>query len=234
MPAPRELPARPNLDHLKNEAKSLRRAHARGDADAAARVRAAIGSQRDVRLLDAQRVIANEYGYAKWSELRDVVKAKLNAANSVAGDPIKHPLTTRAQVAIAIARGVAGAYGYTGASRYHVALGVLREGENAAVGALQRAGVPLRELRRALERELPSRGNSVGIGTSLDASTEELALIALAKDEAIERGRSFIASEHLFLALLRSQESNTGGLFANHGITYENFSQHLESVLSGV
>jgi hypothetical protein len=233
MPAPRGLPARPNLEHLKNEAKSLQRAHAHGDAEAAARVRATIGDQREFRLLDAQRVIAHEYGYAKWSALRDAVEEKLNAAGSVAGDPMKHPLTTRAQVAIAIARGVAAAYGYAGASAYHVALGVLREGDNAAVGALHRADVPLRELRRALERELPGRGSSAGIGTSLDASTDELALIARARDEAIERGRSFIASEHLFLALLRSQESNTRGLFANHGITYESFSRHLESVLSG-
>jgi len=232
MPAPRGLPARPNLDHLKNEAKSLHRAYSRGDADAVARVRAAIGDQREFRLLDAQRVIANDYGYAKWSELRAAVDATLNTAG-VTGAPIEHPLTTRAQVAIAIARGVAGAYGHVGASPYHVALGVLREGENAAVGALHRAGVPLRELRHALERALPGRGNSPGIGTPLDAGPEELALIELAKHEAIERGRSFIASEHLFLALLRRQESTIDRLFANYGITYASFSQHLEYVLSG-
>ena len=233
MPVPRELPARPNLDHLKNEAKALHRAYVRGDADAAARARAAIGEHRDFRLLDAQRVIAYEYGCARWSELRAAVEARLSTADATPGVPIAHPLTTRAQVAIAIARGVASAYGYAGAGAPHIALGVLREGENAAVGALHRAGVPLRELRHALEHALPARGNSAGIGTSLDASPEELALIALARHEAIERGRSFIASEHLLLALLRSPESTTVRLFADYGISYSSFSAHLASILSG-
>lgn len=233
MPAPRELPARPNLDHLKNEAKSLHRAYARGDDNAASRVRAVVGDRREFKLLDAQRVVAKEYGFDKWSELRAAVEEKLKTVDAAQGDRVTHPLTTRAQVAIAIARGVAGASGYTGASANHVALGVLREGENAAVGALHRGGVPLRELRHALERALPNRGTSAGIGASLTATPEELALVALAKQEAIERGRSFIASEHLFLALLRSQESISGKLFADYGITYASFSQQLESVLGG-
>jgi hypothetical protein len=49
----RALPARPNLDHLKRQAKELLRRQPQ------------IG-----RLRDAQRVIAQEYGFDSWDALR--------------------------------------------------------------------------------------------------------------------------------------------------------------------
>jgi len=66
----RSLPARPDLDHLKHEAKALHKAFRDGDADAARRVIAAIGDQHAIKLTDAQRVIAREYGFPTWARLR--------------------------------------------------------------------------------------------------------------------------------------------------------------------
>src|SRR3954454_10352028 len=62
----RFLPERPNLDHLKNEAKALHkmlRAQAPG-----------------VKLTDAQRQLAREYGFSTWAKLRAHVQ------NARAGD----------------------------------------------------------------------------------------------------------------------------------------------------
>src|ERR1044071_9775759 len=52
----RSLPERPNLDHLKNEAKALHKT-----------LRAA---NPDVKLTDAQRQLAREYGFTTWAKLR--------------------------------------------------------------------------------------------------------------------------------------------------------------------
>src|ERR1044071_8982964 len=75
----RELPARPNLDHLKNEAKALLKAHRAGDSSAAERIRAAIGDVRSPRLTDAQRAIAREHGFFTWAQLR----ARVDSTGSV-------------------------------------------------------------------------------------------------------------------------------------------------------
>ena len=79
MPA-RELPARPHLDHLKHEAKALHKAVQAGDPDAIQRVRDAVGDKPVQKLVDAQRVIAREYGFATWARLRAHI-----------GDDAEHP-----------------------------------------------------------------------------------------------------------------------------------------------
>jgi ankyrin repeat protein len=77
------LPERPNIDHLKRQAKELLRLYQAGDATAFARLRnflpraqgkddaaiAALG----LKLHDVQSCIAREYGLASWRSLRDYV-----------------------------------------------------------------------------------------------------------------------------------------------------------------
>ena len=74
------LPANPNLDHLKHQAKDLLRGHASGEPEAAQRIRefhprfnrstdrAIFKSQ--LRLSDAQLTIARERGFASWARLK--------------------------------------------------------------------------------------------------------------------------------------------------------------------
>jgi len=71
----RELPARPHLDHLKGEAKTLHKAWQADDPVALQRVRDAIGDTPERKLLFAQRVIAREYGFHTWAQLRSHVQA---------------------------------------------------------------------------------------------------------------------------------------------------------------
>ena len=90
---PRQLPDSPNLEHLKNQAKSLLRdAHAR-QADALARFAAlpALSNTpadridvNELALHDAQSVIAREHGFASWNALREEVEARtLSASDAV-------------------------------------------------------------------------------------------------------------------------------------------------------
>lgn len=58
-----QLPERPSLEHLKNEAKDLLKSAKKGDASAAQ----AIG---ELKLANAQLAVAREYGFASWSKLK--------------------------------------------------------------------------------------------------------------------------------------------------------------------
>jgi Lon protease-like protein len=87
----RELPVRPNLDHLKSQAKDLLEAFRRQERDALARVLASLPSAHgasfekvaalEFALHDAQSVIAREYGFASFTELRQYVERAAQAAN---------------------------------------------------------------------------------------------------------------------------------------------------------
>lgn len=66
----RSLPERPNLDHLKNEAKALHKTLRAEDPD--------------VKLTDAQRHLAREYGFPTWAKLRTHVQNVRGADDGVA------------------------------------------------------------------------------------------------------------------------------------------------------
>ena len=76
----KQLPTNPNLEHLKNQAKALLKAHQKGLSEANSRIRefhpewsrSSMASVRhaDISLSDAQWVIAREYGFYSWSKLK--------------------------------------------------------------------------------------------------------------------------------------------------------------------
>ena len=72
-----ELPARPNLEHLKKEAKLLLRGSLQAEATAIERFREAhVTYSTDApKLADAQHVIAREYGFDNWAKLKAHVGA---------------------------------------------------------------------------------------------------------------------------------------------------------------
>jgi ankyrin repeat protein len=82
---PRELPARPNLEQLKKQAKSLLHAAQAHDGDALRRFAALPAfsgkpineiNAADLALHDAQSLIAREYGFPSWPALREEVEAR--------------------------------------------------------------------------------------------------------------------------------------------------------------
>src|SRR5262245_36114881 len=81
----RELPARPNLDQLKKQAKSLLAAAQARDADALRRFAILPALSRksldeiaalDLALHDAQSAIAREHGFSSWNALREEVESR--------------------------------------------------------------------------------------------------------------------------------------------------------------
>src|SRR5213596_2532903 len=83
----KSLPARPNLEQLKQQAKDLLKSHKAGDPDAIQRFRQkhpkwSTAAETEIRaakflLSDAQLVIAREYGFASWPKLKQHVEAIL-------------------------------------------------------------------------------------------------------------------------------------------------------------
>ncbi len=92
MPPSSVLPVRPNLEHLRNQAKDLLKAYRSGEPSAIARFRASLPrysllTDDDLRRLslslgDAQRVVAAEYGFPNWLHLRHYVERK-DGANMI-------------------------------------------------------------------------------------------------------------------------------------------------------
>src|SRR5690349_24803484 len=62
-----DLPARPDLDQLRHQAKNLLHAAQRGDPDATARIETVSGR---LILSSAQLALAREYGFASWAKLK--------------------------------------------------------------------------------------------------------------------------------------------------------------------
>ena len=89
-----DLPPRPHLEHLKKQAKQLLHGHATGDPAALQRIHETLPALRDqsveqiaraeFALHDAQSVIAREYGFASWQELRAAVAQKSSTTFSEA------------------------------------------------------------------------------------------------------------------------------------------------------
>src|SRR5215469_14754158 len=73
--ASRELPARPNLEHLKNQARKLLQHGLEADTSAAARFAALGITSEKPKLADALHVIAREHGFETWPALKLNVEA---------------------------------------------------------------------------------------------------------------------------------------------------------------
>lgn len=105
----RRLPASPSLDHLRYQAKDLRKAHTARDAEAAQRLREfhpLFGSaaaddaifRAPLSLADAQLAIAREYGFPSWARLKKHIEKPTLAdhLDSLHHQRIEDPIFRRA------------------------------------------------------------------------------------------------------------------------------------------
>jgi hypothetical protein len=73
-----ELPAHPDLEYYRKQAKHLHRTYAAGDAAAQARVADVLGDRAAERFLlsDAQFVLAQEHGFRTWAEFQAHIQSR--------------------------------------------------------------------------------------------------------------------------------------------------------------
>ena len=89
---PRPLPSRPSFELLKKQAKELRRAFAAGQSAACERIQISHPdythasmeeiTQADLSLRDAQLIIAREYGFDNWDDLKKKVYPKATTSSA--------------------------------------------------------------------------------------------------------------------------------------------------------
>jgi ankyrin repeat protein len=81
-PFSRPLPSRADLPQQKKQAKELLQSFKSGDAEARARVRAALPDKQTIALADAQFVLAREYGFSNWAALKQHIESHAEATTS--------------------------------------------------------------------------------------------------------------------------------------------------------
>ena len=141
------LPARPDFEQLRHQAKDLLRAAQRGDAAAVARINAV--SDR-VILSSAQLALAREYGFPSWARLKSEVERRdiLNSRDltRLARLLAEHPALATARMRNWCDHKCADPIGYTAMLRFdHDRLGLPRDlpGTGAVARKLIQAGAPV-------------------------------------------------------------------------------------------
>ena len=146
---------------------------------------------------------------------------------------LAYDFTARTRVALAIARGLAAASGSEDLTPAHIALGLIREGENPAVGALQHAGVPLRAIRKEITDELGPRRPPRRGEVALPSTPGEEQVVDRAIAEARQRNHEYVGTEHLLLAILREADSPTAQVFTRKGFGVDTAISHLQAITGG-
>ena len=146
------------------------------------------------------------------------------------------PLTSRTRVALAIARGIAAARGDRDLSETHIAVGILREGSNAALSALWYAGMSENDMRRLSSYFEHSLGEPSGyIGpreVTIELTAGEQELLRLSDLEADQLNDPYLGTEHILLAILRSDD-RAAQKFAENGMSLEKYCEGMVSSRRG-
>src|SRR5690242_9998587 len=126
-------------------------------------------------------------------------------------------LTTKFQQALADAQSLALANDNGFIEPQHLLLALLNQEDGATASLLQRAGVNVPPLRKAIDDSIRRLPKVEGTGGEITISRDLNNLLNLTDKEATKRGDQFIASE-LFLIAAAKDKGETGRLLKQHGV----------------
>ena len=183
------LPDRPNLDHLKKQAKD--------------RLRALQATSPDAQLADAQHALARDYGFASWPKLKAHVEALEQSAP--APPPPAAPTATgsfqrytnRARQALFFSRWEAAQQGSPAIEPEHLLLGLInaRQGLSPAFG-------PVAELRADVTRRV-TVADALPNTVIIPFNDGVKLAIEAAVDEADRLQQERVTTAHVLAGLLR-------------------------------
>jgi ATP-dependent Clp protease ATP-binding subunit ClpC len=205
----RDLPANPNLEHLKKQAKALLDKLRQANPDAT--------------LVDAQHTLAREYAFPSWPKLKAHVEAlpaggdaghRGGSGGPQPAAPSPRPMFDRfthdARKALFFSRFEASQLGRLRIAPEHVLLGLIKGASGLTQTLLTTAGVTLDEARAATTvADAPREELNEPVEIPFQSLTK--ALFVAAADEADRLGHDAIATPHLMLGVLR--ESDYAGTF---------------------
>ena len=198
----RDLPPRPDFDHLRKQAKALLHTLRQQRADAT--------------LADAQHALAREYGFASWPKLKAHLEALAEAAPPVR--PMFERFTQEARRALFFSRYEAAQLGRMRIAPEHVLLGVIRGASGVTHTLLTTAGVTADDARAATTLSEHVR-KPIG-GGEIPFQPLANAVFVAAADEADKLGHREIATVHLMLGVLRESD-HAGTFLVSKGLSIE-------------
>src|ERR1043165_6510843 len=125
-------------------------------------------------------------------------------------------LTTKFQQALADAQSLALAHDNGFIEPQHLLLALLGQEDGGTSSILQRAGVNVAPLKKALEDAIARMPKVEGQGGEITVSRDLNNLLNLTDKDATKRGDQFISSELFLLAAVRDK-GETGRLLKQHG-----------------
>jgi hypothetical protein len=217
-----ELPVRPNLEHLKKQARQ--------------RLRRLQLHEPGAQLADAQHAVAREYGFASWPKLKAHVDALTSTGERTqppAGTPQPPPGHTggssspdysferyseRAKRATFFSRWEASQLGSPTIECEHLLLGVVHARQDLAGLRPSRFAPPIAEVRSTVA------GGSVVLpalpGTVMVPFSEATKIaLARAAEAANSLGHHQITTGHLLLALMQSAPSMTARILLQYDVS---------------
>jgi ATP-dependent Clp protease ATP-binding subunit ClpB len=126
-------------------------------------------------------------------------------------------LTTKFQQALADAQSLALATDNGFIEPQHLLLALLNQQDGGTSSLLQRAGVNVAPLKKALDEAIHRLPKVEGLGGDISVSRDLNNLLNLTDKEATRRGDQFISSE-LFLVAAVKDKGDTGRLLKQHGV----------------
>jgi hypothetical protein len=204
----RDLPPRPDLAHLKKQAKALLRELRQRDANAS--------------LADALHAVARDYGFASWPKLKahlQTTSFQLPPLAASSSAPLFPRFTEAAKRTLFFSRYEALSRGCLEIAPEHVLLGVIRGAGGATRGMFESAGISLDDARTAMAVANRPRVEVVEPAqVPLQSSTR--ALFTIAGEEADRLGHERIATAHIVLALVRDGGA-AAGFLRERGLTLD-------------
>jgi ATP-dependent Clp protease ATP-binding subunit ClpA len=166
------------------------------------------------------------------SRVRNAVEAMLGRGDSTTS-PSEITLSPRTKKVVELAIDESRKLGHGAVGTEHLLLGILREGGSLATGVLQSLGVELEKVRLNVYARLdrPAPPESIVrahrfVGTEAPGSRDRLddtarRVVALAENEAIGLGHTWVGTEHLVLALIGTNGSAPQRVLTGLGLTID-------------
>ena len=114
----------------------------------------------------------------------------------------------------------------------HILLGIVGEGDNIVVKALQELGFTTDQVKTAIEDRLEYGGLSSEYG-NIPFTQQAKQVLTYAWDEARKLGHSYVNVEHLFLSVFRDPTSVAARVLSELGINISVFKNVLFKQLGG-
>ena len=134
---------------------------------------------------------------------------------------IGYNFTERVRKVLALARDEAGDLRHEYIGTEHILLGLMREGQGAAVAVLQNLSVDISEIRQMIDHTLtPGKADTL-MARDLPFTSRARKVLELAMAEARDLAHNYVGTEHLLLGLLREEQGIAAQVLAHSGLTQE-------------